>query len=59
MPRNQRPASGPARRPVRTALWLVSASVGFGIVSGIVAVTAGLREHGLSVFAIGLSVMPT
>jgi hypothetical protein len=42
---------------VTTALWLVSISVAFGVVSGAVSVITGLRDHSLGVFAIGLGVL--
>jgi divalent metal cation (Fe/Co/Zn/Cd) transporter len=58
MPGNQPPVSGPARlRQVTTALWLVSLSVAFGLLSGAVSVTTGLANHSLSVVAIGLGVL--
>jgi divalent metal cation (Fe/Co/Zn/Cd) transporter len=58
MPDNQPPASGPARSSqVTTALWLVSISVAFGLLSGAVSVTTGLAHHSLSVLAIGLGVL--
>jgi hypothetical protein len=58
MPENQPPLSGPARlRQVTTALWLVSLSVAFGMLSGAVLVTTGLANHSLSVLAIGLGVL--
>jgi divalent metal cation (Fe/Co/Zn/Cd) transporter len=58
MPENQPPASGPARQgQVTTALWLVSISVAFGLLSGAVSVRAGLANHSLSVLAIGLGVL--
>jgi hypothetical protein len=54
MPENQPPASGPARlRQVTTALWLVSISVAFGMLSGAVSVTTGLENHSLSVSGFG------
>ncbi len=39
------------------ALWLVSISVAFGLVSGAVSVITGLRGHSLGVFAVGLDVL--
>jgi hypothetical protein len=42
---------------VTTALWLVSISVAFGVVSGAVSAITGLRDHSLGVFAIGLGVL--
>lgn len=39
------------------ALWLVSISVAFGLVSGAVSVVTGLRGHSLGVFAVGLDVL--
>ncbi len=44
-------------RLVTKALWLVSSSVAFGVLSGAVSVIAGLRGHSLGVFAIGLGVL--
>jgi hypothetical protein len=44
-------------RPGLRALWLVSASVAFGLVSGVVSVVSGLRGHSLGVFAVGLGVL--
>ena len=58
MPKHQQPVSSPARaRQVTTALWLVSISVAFGIISGAVSVTTGVANHSLSVVAIGLGVL--
>ena len=58
MPENQPPVSGPARSSqVTTALWLVSISVAFCLLSGAVSVTTGLANHSLSVLAIGLGVL--
>jgi divalent metal cation (Fe/Co/Zn/Cd) transporter len=42
---------------ITRALWLVSASVAFGLMSGAVSVTTGLRGHSLGVFAAGLGVL--
>jgi divalent metal cation (Fe/Co/Zn/Cd) transporter len=42
---------------VTQALWLVSISVVFGVLSGTVSVITGLRWHSLSVFAVGLGVL--
>jgi divalent metal cation (Fe/Co/Zn/Cd) transporter len=42
---------------VTRALWLVSASVAFGLVSGAVSVVTGLHAHSLGVFAVGLGVL--
>jgi divalent metal cation (Fe/Co/Zn/Cd) transporter len=42
---------------VTTALWLVSISVAFGLLAGVVSVISGLRDHSLGVFAIGLGVL--
>ena len=55
----QQPAAGRAERLrlIRRALWLVSLSVAFGVVSGLISVTSGLRDHSLGVFAIGLGVL--
>ena len=58
MSENQLPVSGPDRsRQVTTALWLVSISVAFGMLSGEASVTTGLANHSLSVLAIGLGVL--
>lgn len=58
MSENQLPVSGPDRaRQVTTALWLVSISVAFGMLSGAASVTTGLANHSLSVLAIGLGVL--
>jgi hypothetical protein len=55
---NYLPARDPVRaRQVTAALWLVSISVGFGLLSGTVSVTTGLNGHSLSVLAIGLGVL--
>ena len=44
--------SDPARlRHVTTALWLVSVSVAFGMLSGAISVTTGLADHSLGVLA--------
>ena len=42
---------------VTRALWLVSVSVAFGVVSGAVSVITGLHGHSLGVFAVGLGVL--
>ena len=42
---------------VTRALWLVSVSVAFGLVSGAVSVVTGLGAHSLGVFAVGLGVL--
>jgi divalent metal cation (Fe/Co/Zn/Cd) transporter len=42
---------------VTTALRLVWISVAFGVLSGAVSVTAGLQDHSLGVFAVGLGVL--
>ena len=39
------------------ALWLVSASVTFGLVSGSISLVTGLHGHSLGVFAVGLGVL--
>jgi divalent metal cation (Fe/Co/Zn/Cd) transporter len=39
------------------ALWLVSASVTFGLVSGSISLITGLHGHSLGVFAVGLGVL--
>jgi divalent metal cation (Fe/Co/Zn/Cd) transporter len=55
---NDLPARDPDRaRQVTAALWLVSISVGFGLLSGTVSVITGLNGHSLSVLAIGLGVL--
>jgi divalent metal cation (Fe/Co/Zn/Cd) transporter len=45
------------RRLVTPALWLVSVSVVFGVLSGTVSVVTGLHGHSLGVFALGLGVL--
>jgi divalent metal cation (Fe/Co/Zn/Cd) transporter len=45
------------QRMVTTALWLVTISVAFGVLSGAVSVLTGLHGHSLGVFAIGLDVL--
>jgi divalent metal cation (Fe/Co/Zn/Cd) transporter len=42
---------------VARALWLVTVSVVFGVVSGVVSVVSGLSGHSLGVFAVGLDVL--
>jgi divalent metal cation (Fe/Co/Zn/Cd) transporter len=42
---------------ITRALWLVSASVAFGLMSGAVSVMTGLRGHSLGVFAAGLGIL--
>lgn len=44
-------------RMLTQALWLVSISVAFGLVSGSVSVITGLHSHSLGVFAVGLDVL--
>lgn len=44
-------------RLVTRALRLVATSVAFGVLSGAVSVTSGLRDHSLGVFAAGLGVL--
>jgi divalent metal cation (Fe/Co/Zn/Cd) transporter len=52
------PDSGLTRaQRVTRALWLVSVSVAFGLVSGVVSVITGLHGHSLGVFAVGLGVL--
>ena len=52
------PDSSPPRPElVSAALRLVWISVAFGILSGAVSVTTGLRDHSLGVFAVGLGVL--
>ena len=41
---------------VTQALWLVSLSVAFGLLSGVISVVTGLRGHSLGVLAVGLDV---
>ena len=50
-------ACGARRLLITAALRLVWASVAFGLLSGPVSVTAGVREHSAGVFAIGLGVL--
>lgn len=58
MPGNQPPDGSAARlRLVSNALWLVSASVAFGVLSGTASVITGLRNHSLGIFAVGLGVL--
>jgi divalent metal cation (Fe/Co/Zn/Cd) transporter len=58
VPGNHPPAAGPDRaQQVTTALWLVSVSVAFGLVSGAVSVLTGLHDSSLSVLAIGLGIL--
>jgi energy-coupling factor transporter ATP-binding protein EcfA2 len=58
MPADQAASTDPARlRLLTTALWLVSISVAFGVLSGAVSMTTGLHDHSLGVFAIGLGVL--
>jgi divalent metal cation (Fe/Co/Zn/Cd) transporter len=58
VPGNHPPAADPDRaRQVTTALWLVSVSVAFGLVSGTVSVAAGLHDDSLSVLATGLGIL--
>jgi hypothetical protein len=45
------------QQQVTGALWLVSVSVAFGLVSGSVSVVTGLHGHSLGVFAVGLGVL--
>ena len=56
---DRQPPGGLAERPrlLRSALRLVSVSVAFGVLSGTISVTSGLRDHSLGVFAIGLGVL--
>ena len=52
------PGCDPARlRQVTAALWLVSVSVAFGMLSGANSVTTGLADHSLGVLTIGLGVL--
>ena len=58
MPASQLPGSSQTRlRLTGTALWLVSVSVAFGVLSGAVSVITGLQDHSLAVFGIGLAIM--
>jgi divalent metal cation (Fe/Co/Zn/Cd) transporter len=54
-----RSPGGSLHRPalVTAALRLVTASVCFGVLSGAAAVSTGLRDHSLGVFAVGLGVL--
>lgn len=44
-------------RLVTRALWLVTISVAFGVLSGAFSVASGLRDHSLGVFGAGLGVL--
>jgi divalent metal cation (Fe/Co/Zn/Cd) transporter len=58
MCRDDLPDAGASRaRLVTTALRLVIVSVAFGAVTGVISVTAGLRDHSLGVFGVGLGVL--
>jgi hypothetical protein len=58
MPADGLAEGNPARRKLVTAaLWLVSVSVAFGVISGAVSATTGLQDHSLGVFAVGLGVV--
>jgi hypothetical protein len=58
MPADELPEGDLARvKLVTAALRLVSVSVAFGVASGTVAVTTGLQNHSLGVFAAGLGVL--
>jgi len=58
VPGEELPAGRTARlRLVRHALWLVSLSVAFGVLSGIFSLVSGWRNHSLGVIAIGLGVL--
>jgi divalent metal cation (Fe/Co/Zn/Cd) transporter len=58
MPRAAEPPSAHNRsHDVRRALRLVTFSVVFGLASGAVSVTAGMQDHSLAVFAVGLGVL--
>jgi divalent metal cation (Fe/Co/Zn/Cd) transporter len=58
MPRTAAPPSAHNRsHGVRRALRLVTFSVVFGLASGAVSVTAGMQDHSLGVFAVGLGVL--
>ena len=50
-------SAGDRPRLLRLALRLVSVSVVFGVLSGIISVTSGLRDHSRGVLAIGLGVL--
>jgi len=57
MPEDQLPDAGASRaRLVTIALRLVMVSVAFGALTGVISVTAGLRDHSLGVFGVGLGV---
>ena len=51
------PAASCRAVQVRQAIRLVTISVFFGLASGAVSVTSGLRDHSLSVLAVGLGVL--
>jgi divalent metal cation (Fe/Co/Zn/Cd) transporter len=52
------PGGSPGRQALVTAaLRLVTVSVCFGVLAGAVAVTTGLQDHSLGVFAVGLGVL--
>lgn len=58
MPEDELPVGGTLRAELVTgALRLVSVSVAFGVLSGIVSVTTGLGDHSLGVFGAGLGVL--
>ena len=58
MPEDQLPDAGASRaRLVTIALRLVMVSVAFGALIGVISVTAGLRDHSLGVFGVGLGVL--
>lgn len=58
MPRTDDPsATANQAESVRQALRLVTLSVAFGLASGAVSITTGLKGHSLSVFAVGLGVL--
>ena len=54
------PSCDPARpRQVTAALWLVSVSVAFGMLSGAISVTTGLADHSLASWRSGWASWPT
>jgi divalent metal cation (Fe/Co/Zn/Cd) transporter len=50
-------SGAPRASLVTAALRLVSVSVAFGVLTGVVSVAVGLRDHSLGVFAVGLDVL--
>jgi divalent metal cation (Fe/Co/Zn/Cd) transporter len=50
-------SSAPRASLVTAALRLVSISVAFGVLTGVISITAGLRDHSLGVFGVGLDIL--